>query len=336
MVVGSDSELAVDGAAGITIAIQRRGHQSSTDGRISTCENGNRRHARVMLVSPAQLVPSVGGWVALCTRYDKPKPRVLGRELARGYQVRVMVRAASPEQKQRWPDAEIVVANALELESVRAALEGIHTAYYLIHSMLLGPQRFEAADIRSAANFRKAAEEKKVKRIIYLGGLGDILAPLSPHLRSRTKVAEELRRGEVPATILRAAMIIGSGSASYEIIEHMVKNLPILPVPKWAGTKCQPIGIRDVIKYLVGVLEMEATSGKSFDIGGPDILTLEVLLKILADLLRKRRLFVRSPISSTGLYSYLVSLVTPVPAPVSGPWLAGVTGFKTFYEVIKY
>jgi len=236
---------------------------------------------------------------------------------ARGYQVRVMVRAASPEQKDRWPDAEIVVANTLELESVRTALEGIHTAYYLIHSMLLGPQKFEAADIRSAANFRKAAEEKKVKRIIYLGGLGDILAPLSPHLRSRTKVAEELGRGEVPATILRAAMIIGSGSASYEIIEHMVKNLPILPLPKWAGTKCQPIGIRDVIKYLVGVFEMEATSGKSFDIGGPDILTHEVLMKIQADLLGKRRLFIRSPISSTGLYSYLVNLVTPVPAPVA-------------------
>jgi uncharacterized protein YbjT (DUF2867 family) len=251
--------------------------------------------------------------------------RLVPELLARGYRVRVMVRAISDEHKQRWPGAEIVVADALDPDGLRTALEGIHAAYYLIHSLLLGRGEFESKEIQAAENFRRAAEEKGVARIIYLGGLGEVRAPLSPHLRSRMKVAEELSRGTVPTTVLRAATIIGSGSASYEIIEHLVKSLPILLIPYWAKTKCQPIGIRDVIKYLVGVLETHETLGKSFDVGGNDVLAYREMLEILAGLLGKRRLFVHCPFYNIAFFAYLTSLLTPVPAPIARCLMEGIT-----------
>jgi uncharacterized protein YbjT (DUF2867 family) len=213
--------------------------------------------------------------------------RLVPELLARGYRVRVMVRAPSPIYKERWPEVEIVSADARELNQLRAALKDVDTAYYLIHSLLLGQKEFAAADIQAAIHFRLAAEENQIKRIIYLGGLGDRQTKLSPHLQSRIQVSEELKKGTIPVTALRAAIIIGSGSASYEIIQNLVRKLPIIFIPRWAMTRCQPIGIRDVIKYLVGVLEIPETSGKSFDIGGDEILTYYELLKIRAGLLNK-------------------------------------------------
>jgi uncharacterized protein YbjT (DUF2867 family) len=239
--------------------------------------------------------------------------RLVPELLARGYKVRVLMRESSPEHSNRWPGAEVVVADALDFHSLLSALEGIHTAYYLIHSMLLGEKRLEAADIQAAVNFGRAAEEKQVKEIIYLGGLGDQRAPLSAHLRTRTHVAEELKKGNVTITILRAAIIIGSGSASYEIIEHLVRNCPVLPTPPWTKTKCQPVAVRDVIKYLVGVLEAPEAAGGIFDIGGTDILTYKDMLKTMAEVLGLKRTFVPGPPVSIGIYAYLVSLITPVP-----------------------
>ena len=250
--------------------------------------------------------------------------RLVPELLARGYRVRVMVRAASPVYKDLWPEAEIVVADALEIERLKMALEDIDTAYYLIHSLLLGPKEFFSADVEAAVNFRKAAEEKKTKRIIYLGGLGDTRTQLSSHLESRVQVAEELKRGKVPVTILRAAIIIGSGSASYEIIQNLVRKLPILLIPRWAKTKCQPIAIRDVIKYLVGVLEIPATSGKSFDIGGNDILSYQDMLRIRAELMNKKRFFVPFLISNIRFYSYTGSLLTPVPDSITRCLMEGL------------
>jgi len=239
--------------------------------------------------------------------------RLIPELLARTYRVRVMVRSDSPQYKESWPEAEIHIADALDKASLIKALEGIHTAYYLIHSMHLGKEKFVDADIQAAVNFREAAEENKVQRIIYLGGLGDARACLSPHLRSRMQVAEELKKGKVPVTVLRAAIIIGSGSASYEIIKNLVKKLPVMFSPTWARTKCQPIGIRDVIKYLVGVLETGETTGKSYDIGGSEILSYQQMLKTLAQIIGKKRLFIPIPCSSIKLYSYIISLFTPVP-----------------------
>jgi uncharacterized protein YbjT (DUF2867 family) len=243
--------------------------------------------------------------------------RLVPELLARGYRVRVMVRADSPEYRERWPNADVSVVDALCKESLKEALRGVHAAYYLIHSMLLGPKKFEEADTQAAVNFREAAEENKLDRIIYLGGLGDGNTCLSPHLRSRMYVAEELKKGTVPVTVLRAAVIIGSGSASYEIIKHLVKKLPILIAPAWARTKCQPIAIRDVIKYLVGVLELEETKGKSYDIGGGEILCYQDMMKTLAGILGKKRLFIPLPLAFSRLYAYITSLVTPVPARIT-------------------
>lgn len=243
--------------------------------------------------------------------------RLVPELLARNYKVRIMVREQSTEFEQRWPDAEIVAADAMSLEAVEKVLEGVDTVYYLIHSLLLGPREFESADLRAAVNFRKAAGTQTVRRIIYLGGLGDKFAHLSPHLRSRILVAKELARGKVPVTTFRAAIIIGSGSASYEIMDRLVRNLPVIPIPFWARTRCQPISIRDIVKYLVGSLEAPETSGREFDIGGDEILTYEKMMRIIADLLGKKRWFVSSPISNIGLYAYLANLITPVPNAIT-------------------
>ena len=245
--------------------------------------------------------------------------RLVPELLERGYQVRVMVRKESPELTELWPEAELVVADALDIDSLTRALDGIHAAYYLIHSLLLGREKFAVADSKAAINFTKAAEKNQVKRIIYLGGLGnDDQSPLSPHLKSRLKVARVMMQGAVPTTFLRAAIIIGSGSASYEIIRHLVYNCPLILVPKWGSTKCQPIAIRDVIKYLVGVLEKpEETAGKVFDIGGSDVLSYEMMLKTLAGTYFKKRLFIHFPVANTKLYAYILSLLTPVPAAIT-------------------
>lgn len=231
----------------------------------------------------------------------------------RGYDVRVMVRAPSPEYAERWPACEIVAADALDPASLRSALQGVDTAYYLIHSMLMGRSDFAAADHAAARNFRDAAEAAGVRRIIYLGGLGDAHTKLSEHLRSRMDVGRVLMSGPVPATVLRAAVIIGSGSASYEMMKNLVQNLPFILMPPWARTRCQPISIRDVIIYLVGVLESPATTGRSFDIGGPDVLSYEGMLRILAEVLGTRNLLIHFPYFSIRLYAYCASLVTPVP-----------------------
>ena len=239
--------------------------------------------------------------------------RLVPELLARGYQVRIMARVALADHEIHWPGVEVVVADALHVDTLYKAMEGIHTAYYLIHSLLLGPQQFESADIKAATNFRAAAEKMNIKRIIYLGGLGDNKTSLSPHLKSRIQVAHELQKGTVPVTILRAAIIIGSGSASYEIMKHLIRNTPLLPIPPWARTLCQPIAVRDVVKYLVGVLETAASAGKSYDISGDDILSYENMLKILAEVLGKKMLFVPIPFSNINVFAYLASLLTPVP-----------------------
>lgn len=250
--------------------------------------------------------------------------RLVPELLGRGYGVRAMVRALSPAYSQRWPGAEIVAADALEPKSLDRALQGVETAYYLIHSLLLGPSRFSAADVRAAVQFRDAAQRQRIRRIIYLGGLGDIRGSRSPHLQSRMQVARELSRGSTPVTILRAAMIIGSGSASYEIIRHLVMRLPVLPIPHWAKNRCQPIAVRDVVKYLVGALETPETAGRAFDIGGPEILTYEGMLRIFATIVQKNIWFFDMPVSTIGFYAYLASLLTPVPAPITRALMEGL------------
>jgi len=238
--------------------------------------------------------------------------RLVPELMARGYKIRIMVREAFPAQKQRWPGAEIVVADAMDSSSLKNALAGVHTAYYLIQSMPLGQEKYEYINLQTAINFGQQAGEQNVKRIIYLEGLGDI----QTHTHDDKSVADELKRGKVDTTVLRATSIFGSGSASYELLTNLVEKLRILPVPYWALRKCQAISLRDVIKYLVGVLEAPETMGQTFDIGGRDELSYARMLIIMAAPLNRRILIIPSPIPWIGLYSYLANLITPVPGPI--------------------
>lgn len=236
--------------------------------------------------------------------------------LNRGYDVRIMVRNRSAMFSTKWPDVEVAQADALNIVELSSALKGIHTAYYLIHSLLLGQKIFEKIDIQAATNFRIAAKKQGVKRIVYLSGLGNRKTSLSPHLDNRIKVADCLSEGDVPVTVLRAGMIIGSGSASYKILKNLVDNTPVFFIPKWAKTKSQPISVRGVMIYLVGVLENEDTAGKRFDIGGPDILAYDEKLKIMAQLLGKKRYFLPGFFIFSSFYGYVASLLTTVPKPI--------------------
>lgn len=250
--------------------------------------------------------------------------RLVPELLWRGYKVRAMVRGNPAVYRQLWPEAEVIVADAFEIDSLIRALSGIETAYYLIHSLSLGPSEFEAADIKAASNFRFAAESQQLKRIIYLGGLGESGSALSPHLQNRMEVANQLGNGSTPLTILRAAIIIGSGSAPHEIIQHLVRKLPLIPVPYRATNKCQPISIRDTIKYLVGVLEVPETAGMSFSIGGRDIISYREMLETVADLAHKTTYLVNVPMVSRRLYAYCASLITPVPNAITQALFEGL------------
>ena len=159
--------------------------------------------------------------------------RLVPELIERGYRVRVMVRKYSDEYVDRWPEAEIVIADALNVGQLKWAMKDVSVAFYLIHSMLIGKRDFAESDLQAVTNFRFVAEERKLKRIIYLGALGETGLELSNHLKSRINVAKILKQGKVPTTILQAAIIIGSGSASFEILESIVRNSPLYFNPSW-------------------------------------------------------------------------------------------------------
>jgi len=242
--------------------------------------------------------------------------RLVPELLNRGYDVRIMVRNKSALYNKKWPDVEVAQADALNIDELSSALDGINTAYYLIHSLLLGQKTFEKTDLQAATNFRTAAKKQGIKRIIYLSGLGNRKTSLSPHLDNRIKVADCLSEGDVPVTVLRAGMVIGAGSASYTILRNLVDNTPVFFIPKWAKTKSQPISVRGVMMFLVGVLENEETTGKRFDIGGPDIVAYDEKLKIMATLLGKKRYFLPGFFMFSSFYGYVASLLTTVPKPI--------------------
>jgi len=257
----------------------------------------------------------------------------LASELSvRGYRVKAMVRGGAVPQAPLGPKAETVVAEATDGDSLKKALTGVDTAFYLIHSLHHCPKGEADRDRQTAEIFRWAAQETGVRRIIYLGGLGEVRCPSSPHLSARSAVAEELRRGSVPVTVLRAGLIIGSGSAAYEIVSGLVKRLPVVFIPPWANNPVQPIGIRDTVKYLVGALEVEETAGGDYELGGPEVLTFEQMLRITAEILRTRTLFVPFFFSSIPLFSYPLSLLTPVPNAISRCLLEGLRGDLTVHD----
>lgn len=242
--------------------------------------------------------------------------------LEAGHEVRVFVRNASDY---RGPcEADVYEGDLLDPETIPPALEGIDAVYYLVHSMKSGGE-FEELDRKLAANVRDAASEAGTERVIYLGGLGDETDDLSGHLRSRREVEYVLEEGEYDLTALRAAVIIGDESASFELMEQLAGRLPVMIAPRWVRTDCQPIAIDDVITYLVGVLDAPETEGEIFEIGGPDVLTYQSMLQTTADLLGKRRRYiVPVPVLTPKLSAYWIDLVTDVPRDVAHPLAAGL------------
>jgi len=248
--------------------------------------------------------------------------RLVPRLLEAGHQVRCSVRRPETLAEEPWTSAvEVVAADARDPVSMRRAMAGVDAAYYLIHS-LYGGSSFVEVDAECAAVTRDAAAAADVGRLIYLGGPKPPVesAPPSPHLASREEVAQILSGGPVPTVTLRAAVILGSGSASFEMLRYLTERLPAMIAPRWVSSRVQPIAIRDVLRYLVGILDIDPGLRRSFDIAGPEVLTYEELMQRYAAVAGlPRRIVVRVPWLSLGLSSAWVNLVTPIPARIARP-----------------
>ena len=254
--------------------------------------------------------------------------RLVPQLLSSGHRVRVLGRSLSKLQSHPWaahPFLEMAQADVLDLGSLKKAAQGCWAAFYLVHSMSPGHKDFAEADRKAAVNMARAAGEAGMERIIYLGGLGEETASLSKHLKSRTEVARILQSGRVPTTFLRAAMILGSGSASFEILRYLAERLPVMITPRWVRNPVQPIAIRNVLNYLQGCLETGETTGGTFDIGGPDVLTYHRLLEIYAEEAGlARRWIIPVPVLTPRLSSFWIHLVTPVPSYIARPLTEGL------------
>ncbi len=254
--------------------------------------------------------------------------RLVPRLAEDGYTVVAGGRSLAKLRGRSWANddgIELMQFDALNAESLYRACQGCEVVYYLVHSMEPGNKHFAETDRIAAENLARVAAETGVKRIIYLGGLGDNDKDLSEHLRSRSEVGRILSAGAVPVTILRAGMIIGSGSASFEILRYLVERLPVMITPKWVATLSQPISIRNVLDYLIGSLGNEGTSGRTFDIGGPHVLTYRALMELYAEESGLgKRLIIPVPVFTPRLSSYWIHFVTPVPASLARPLAEGL------------
>jgi uncharacterized protein YbjT (DUF2867 family) len=246
--------------------------------------------------------------------------RLVPELLAAGHRVRVMTR--SPERLRDHPWArsvEVVRADAGNSDEVAAACAGADVAYYLIHALASGPS-FEATDRRTAEVMARAARQAGVGRLVYLGGLEPEGEELSPHLRSRGEVADILLASGVPTVVLRAAIVLGSGSASFEMLRYLTERLPVMVTPRWVHSRIQPIAIRDVLRYLVGCARLPSAVHRSFDIGGPDVMNYaEMMQRYAAVAALPRRRILPVPFFTPSLSSHWVGLVTPVPASIARP-----------------
>ncbi|HUO45655.1 MAG TPA: SDR family oxidoreductase [Acidimicrobiia bacterium] len=244
--------------------------------------------------------------------------RLVPQLLAAGHQVRCMVRRSDSLDDLPWHSGvEVVTADALDPETLDGALIDIDVAYYLIHSMA-GGEGFADRDRQAADNFREAASRHGVRRIVYLGGLGGSSADLSGHLASRHEVGRLLGTGPIPLTEVRAAVIIGSGSVSFEMLRHLTEVLPIMVTPRWVRTRCQPIAVRDILAVLVGLLDDDTPGHRILEVGGPDVLTYREMMQIYAEEAGlRRRLIVPVAVLSPALSSLWVGLVTDLPTDMA-------------------
>ncbi|HEX5827776.1 MAG TPA: NAD(P)H-binding protein, partial [Candidatus Limnocylindrales bacterium] len=243
-----------------------------------TREAGDHRATRILIVGASGYIGS----------------RLVPLLQARGHHLVLASRDARPLAA-RFPGAEVVAADLLAPDTLPRALDGVDVAYYLAHSMGEGERGFAERDRRAARDFAEAAARAGVTRIIYLGGLGDDTAELSHHLASRQETGRELASHGVPVTEFRAAVIIGSGSASFEILRHLTERLPVMITPRWVNTRCQPIAIRDILDYLAAALDHPEITGV-VEVGGPDILSYGDMMRTYARLRGLRRLMIPVPV----------------------------------------
>jgi uncharacterized protein YbjT (DUF2867 family) len=254
--------------------------------------------------------------------------RLVPRLLDAGYTVRCLVRSPRKLQARPWtgnPNVQVAQADLSNPQALAAALDGCEASFFLVHSMNSASAEYAKRDLQLATAFARAAKKAGVRRIIYLGGLGETGAGLSEHLASRRQVEKALESSGVPVTVLRAAMIIGSGSASFEILRYLVERLPVMVTPKWVSTPCQPIAVRNVIAYLAGALARPETTGRVFDIGGPEVLSYLEIMRIMAEELGlRRRVVIPVPVLTPRLSSYWIHLVTPLNHEIAQPLAEGL------------
>ncbi len=231
--------------------------------------------------------------------------------LGAGHPVRCLARRPAALDGAAHPGLEVVAGDALDLAAVRRALTGVHTVYYLIHSMD-STGSFEEQDRAAAGNFAAAARETGVKRIIYLGGLGDSADQLSAHLRSRHEVGEILRSTGVPVVEFRASVVIGAGSLSFEMIRALVERLPVMISPRWVSVAAQPIAIADLLAYLLAALDLPADGARIYEIGGADRVSYGGLMREYARQRGLKRLVLSVPLLTPRLSSLWLGLVTPL------------------------
>jgi uncharacterized protein YbjT (DUF2867 family) len=215
-----------------------------------------------------------------------------------------------------------VQADAFDVDSLNAATEGIETAFYLLHSMEGSKKdwaEFATREKQQAQNFLKAATDSGVKRIIYLGGLVNEGLELSKHMKSRHDVGKILASGKIPVTELRASVIVGAEGGSYAMLRYLVERLPLMVCPKWVKSQTQPIAVDNVVDYLIGVMKNPETSGKILEIGGPDIMTYEQLMRLYSSILNRNLIVIQIPFLTPRLSSYWIDLVTPVKASLARP-----------------
>jgi len=217
---------------------------------------------------------------------------------------------------------EPVCADALDPQSLRRALDGVDIVYHLVHS--LGQANFGDIDRDAATNVAAEAARAGAAQIVFLGGLGDDNPNLSEHLRSRAETARVLAEGEVPVTTLRAAVVVGRGSAAFDTMIALVDRLPVMIAPRWVATPTQPIALADVVAYLCDVAGHPETLGETFDLGGPDVLTYREMIERIGELRGRRPRIVEVPVLSPRLSSYWLHLVTPVRAGVARPLIEGL------------
>ena len=257
--------------------------------------------------------------------------RLVSELTGKNIRLRLLVRDPSkvPTTILKNKNIEIVRGDIVRGDGIKEAVRGIHTAYYLVHSMGSKSMRksteFARMDKSAAENFVNFADAAGVKRTIYLGGLGEVGKNLSAHLRSRDEVAEILSSGKLHATVLRAAVIIGAGSASFAMLKYLVERLRVMICPKWIDTRIQPIAVKDVLAYLIGCLLNPDTAGKKFDIGGPEVLTYREMIQQYTESVGiPRRIIFRTPVLSSRLASYWASLITPIPSGLAHPLIEGM------------